>query len=51
MRRLAARRDDNLSEDDSVTSAAGLEDFLIGKIIGQGAYAVVRMGLHKPSDK
>ena len=51
MRRLAARRDDNLSEEDSVASAAGLEDFLIGRIIGQGAYAVVRMGLHKPSDK
>ena len=51
MRRLAARRDDNLSEEDSCSSAAGLEDFLIGKIIGQGAYAIVRMGLHKPSDK
>ncbi len=51
IKRLAARRDENLSEDDSWQSAAGLEDYIIGKVIGQGAYAVVRIGLHKPSDK
>ena len=51
IKRLAARRDENLSEDDSCQSAAGLEDYIIGKVIGQGAYAVVRIGLHKPSDK
>lgn len=51
MRRLAALRDDNFSEEDSCTSAAGLEDFVIGRIIGQGAYAVVRMGLHKITEK
>lgn len=28
-----------------------LEDYIIGKQIGQGAYAVVRIGLHKPSNK
>jgi 5'-AMP-activated protein kinase catalytic alpha subunit len=28
-----------------------LEDYIIGKQIGQGAYAVVRVGLHKPSNK
>lgn len=51
IRRLAARRDENLSEEESCQSAAGLEDYLIGKVIGQGAYAVVRIGLHKTSDK
>lgn len=50
IRRLAARRDDNLSDDDSST-AVSFEDYIIGKIIGQGAYAVVRIGLHKPTDK
>ena len=28
-----------------------LEEYIIGKQIGQGAYAVVRIGLHKPSNK
>jgi serine/threonine protein kinase len=28
-----------------------LEDYIIGKQIGQGAYAVVRVGLHKPTGK
>ena len=28
-----------------------LEDYIIGKQIGQGAYAVVRIGLHKPTNK
>jgi serine/threonine protein kinase len=28
-----------------------LDDYIIGKQIGQGAYAVVRMGLHKPTNK
>lgn len=51
IRRLAAIKDDNLSEEDSLAWAASLEDFIIGKIIGQGAYAVVRIGLHKPTDK
>lgn len=49
---MAARRDDNLSEDDnSCATTANLEDFVIGKVIGQGAYAVVRIGLHKSTDK
>jgi len=28
-----------------------LDDYIIGKQIGQGAYAVVRVGLHKPSNR
>ena len=28
-----------------------LDDYVIGKQIGQGAYAVVRIGLHRPSNK
>ena len=28
-----------------------LDDYIIGKQIGQGAYAVVRIGLHKPSNQ
>ena len=28
-----------------------LDDYIIGKQIGQGAYAVVRIGLYKPSNK
>ena len=28
-----------------------LEEYIIGKQIGQGAYAVVRIGLHKPTNK
>jgi MAP/microtubule affinity-regulating kinase len=28
-----------------------LDDYIIGKQIGQGAYAVVRIGLHKPTNK
>ena len=28
-----------------------LDEYVIGKQIGQGAYAVVRVGLHKPSNK
>jgi serine/threonine protein kinase len=52
IRRMAARRDDNMSEDDnSCATTTNLEDFVIGKVIGQGAYAVVRIGLHKPTDK
>jgi len=28
-----------------------LDEYIIGKQIGQGAYAVVRIGLHKPTNK
>ena len=28
-----------------------LDDYIIGKQIGQGAYAVVRIGLHKPTNQ
>ena len=28
-----------------------LDDYIIGKQIGWGAYAVVRVGLHKPTNK
>ena len=27
-----------------------LDDYIIGKPIGSGAYAVVRIGLHKPTN-
>ena len=30
---------------------SSLDEYIIGKQIGQGAYAVVRIGLHKPSNK
>lgn len=29
------------------STAANLDNYIIGKRIGQGAYAVVRIGLHK----
>ena len=32
-------------------SKNNLDEYIIGKQIGQGAYAVVRIGLHKPSNK
>jgi serine/threonine protein kinase len=51
IQRLVSQKDDNLSEEDSCSTIAGLEDFVIGKIIGQGAYAIVRIGLHKPTNK
>lgn len=51
IRRLVSQKDDNLSEEDSCSTIAGLEDFVVGKIIGQGAYAIVRIGLHKPTNK
>jgi serine/threonine protein kinase len=39
--------------DDSMcfSKKSSLEEYIIGKQIGQGAYAVVRIGLHKPSNK
>ena len=30
---------------------SSLDDYIIGKQIGQGAYAVVRIGLHKPTNR
>ena len=33
------------------SNKSSLDDYIIGKQIGQGAYAVVRVGLHKPSNK
>lgn len=33
------------------SNKTSLEDYIIGKQIGQGAYAVVRIGLHKPTNK
>jgi MAP/microtubule affinity-regulating kinase len=30
---------------------SSLDEYIIGKQIGQGAYAIVRVGLHKPSNK
>ena len=30
---------------------SSLDEYIIGKQIGQGAYAVVRLGLHKPTNK
>jgi hypothetical protein len=50
IRRLTSQKDE-LSEEDSCSTIAGLEDFVIGKVIGQGAYAIVRIGLHKPTNK
>jgi len=46
-----ARKITSSNKDESTATSASLEDFVIGKIIGQGAYAVVRIGLHKPTDK
>ena len=39
--------------DDSMvfSDRKNLDDYIIGKQIGQGAYAVVRVGLHKPSNR
>jgi len=33
------------------SNKSSLDEYVIGKQIGQGAYAVVRVGLHKPSNK
>ena len=33
------------------SNKSSLDDYIIGKQIGQGAYAVVRVGLHKPTNK
>ena len=33
------------------SSADNLDNYIIGKRIGQGAYAVVRIGLHKSSNQ
>jgi serine/threonine protein kinase len=41
------------NHDDSMTfsTKTSLDDYIIGKQIGQGAYAVVRIGLHKPTNR
>ena len=49
--RKNSNNENNLSQNESLATAAWLEDFLIGKVIGQGAYALVRIGFHKPSNK
>eukprot|EP00362_Geleiidae_sp_MMETSP1317_P002265 CAMPEP_0201282492 /NCGR_PEP_ID=MMETSP1317-20130820/5779_1 /ASSEMBLY_ACC=CAM_ASM_000770 /TAXON_ID=187299 /ORGANISM="Undescribed Undescribed, Strain Undescribed" /LENGTH=43 /DNA_ID= /DNA_START= /DNA_END= /DNA_ORIENTATION= len=28
-----------------------MDDYLVGKILGQGAYAVVRLSIHKPTGR
>jgi MAP/microtubule affinity-regulating kinase len=33
------------------STKTSLDEYIIGKQIGQGAYAVVRIGIHKPSNK
>jgi MAP/microtubule affinity-regulating kinase len=33
------------------SNKSSLDEYIIGKQIGQGAYAVVRVGLHKPSNR
>ena len=33
------------------STKSSLEDYVIGKQIGQGAYAIVRIGLHKKTNK
>jgi len=49
-KRAQERKEEHRGKDDS-SMVACLEDFIIGNVIGKGAYAVVRIGLHKPSDK
>ena len=42
----------NPADDTMVFSEkSSLDDYIIGKQIGQGAYAVVRIGLHKPTNQ
>lgn len=50
----AARASDDVNKqigEGYFSDKTSVEDYIIGKQIGQGAYAVVRVGLHKPSGK
>ena len=40
----------NLNDTMTFSQKTSLEDYIIGKQIGQGAYAAVRIGLHKPTN-
>ncbi len=40
-----------LVEEDIFSTKSDISEYVIGKIIGTGAYAAVRIGLHKPSNK
>jgi serine/threonine protein kinase len=33
------------------SAKTSLDDYIIGKQVGEGAYAIVRVGLHKPSNR
>ena len=41
----------NLDDSMVFSEKSSLDDYIIGKQIGQGAYAVVRVGLHKPTNR
>jgi len=47
------KTEENLALDDTMIFSENnnLDDYVIGKQIGQGAYAVVRIGLHKPTNR
>ena len=47
------KKDQVPAEEDSMvfSSKSSLDEYIIGKQIGQGAYAVVRIGLHKPTNR
>ena len=40
-----------MAEEDPFSSKSSVEDYLIGKQIGQGAYATVRIALYRPTNK
>ena len=46
----ANRQPDQLNDTMVFSNKQSLDDYIIGKQIGQGAYAVVRVGLHKPTN-
>lgn len=47
----ALRNDDSDGRPASLITGSNLEDYIIGKQIGQGAYATVAFGLHKESSR
>jgi tRNA A-37 threonylcarbamoyl transferase component Bud32 len=41
----------NLVNKDDIIGSGNIEDYIIGSQIGQGAYAIVRSAIHKPTNK
>ena len=48
---LRVETQNNLNDTMIFSDKSSLDDYIIGKQIGQGAYAIVRIGLHKILNK